>query len=534
MRILIIGEGQTPIPMFMDPFCEELAFPTIWFGHPRGTPPSNVRLSFDDFVNSEIRRSDRRACRPDHLLFLHKKSQIAQLMRQVNIVLRKSAQTNNITAADVMNQQFIDNAIMRDNAYKFMSSITGSPAYWENQKKKVLAMVRQLGTFTIFLTLSAAETHWGELLSILKRTVDKEIVSIEDAAKLTFEEKARLIRTDPVTCAQYFDHRFKHIRKAWTNVENGPFGNYRVVHYFYRIEFQHRGSPHVHMVLWLQDAPIYDVEKPESEQSVVEFIDTLITTDGSDPEMQNLIKFQFHKCSFTCKRVVKGVEVCRFNAPFYPMDRTRVIEPIPKDAKFTADVARKMRKIKKDVDELLRTDMESIDSFEKFLEKLGCTLDEYITVVRIHTKHRKIYLKRNPKDNRINAYNKKILMMMRSNMDIQYVLDVYSCIGYVVDYINKSSRGLSRLLRQCVEDSRRGNHNLRVQLRSLSQILYNSSETSAQEAAWCRCRLPMACTSVFVEFISSGPVSVNILKYEQNLNIFNAKFYLIFRRDKEC
>ncbi|KAG5666227.1 hypothetical protein PVAND_017802, partial [Polypedilum vanderplanki] len=115
------GEGENPIPMYMDPYCEELAFPTIWFGHPRGVPPKGVRLSFLDHINSEIRRFDRRACRPDHILFLHKKAQIEQLTKQVNIVLRKSAQTNNITAAQVRNKQFIDNAVNNDSAYRFMT-----------------------------------------------------------------------------------------------------------------------------------------------------------------------------------------------------------------------------------------------------------------------------------------------------------------------------------------------------------------------------------------------------------------------------
>jgi hypothetical protein len=238
------GEGQIPIPMFMDPFCEELSFPTIYFGQGRKAQPAGVRLSYEDITKSEIQRFDRRTCRPDHLLFAHKKSQIKQLMGQMNIVFRKNPQTNDITAANVTNKDYVERSITNDNAYKFMASITGSPAYWEQQKKKVMAMVRQYGIFTVFITLTAAETHWRELLVILKRTVDKEHISEDDAGDLSFEEKARLglIRTDPVTCAQYFDHRFKELKKTWHGVKDGPFGNYRVAHYFYRIEFQHRGS----------------------------------------------------------------------------------------------------------------------------------------------------------------------------------------------------------------------------------------------------------------------------------------------------
>lgn len=36
--------------------------------------------------------------------------------------------------------------------------------------------------------------------------------------------------------------------------------------------------------------------------------------------------------------------------------------------------------------------------------------------------------------------------MFRSNVDIQYVLDPYACVAYVLDYINKSDKGLSKAM----------------------------------------------------------------------------------------
>jgi hypothetical protein len=43
-------------------------------------------------------------------------------------------------------------------------NLRSSPSYWKEKTKKVLAMVRQLGKCTFFITLSAAETKWKELL----------------------------------------------------------------------------------------------------------------------------------------------------------------------------------------------------------------------------------------------------------------------------------------------------------------------------------------------------------------------------------
>jgi len=127
----------------MDKYCEELAFPTIFCGQARPSPPDGKKaLSYIDFIKSEIQRYDRRACRPDHILYVYKRCQIQQLSKQSIFILRKGAQNHKITASQVVNQQFIENAINNDSAYRFMVAITGSPAYFEAQKKKVMAMVR--------------------------------------------------------------------------------------------------------------------------------------------------------------------------------------------------------------------------------------------------------------------------------------------------------------------------------------------------------------------------------------------------------
>ncbi|KAG5666226.1 putative ATP-dependent DNA helicase PIF1, partial [Polypedilum vanderplanki] len=512
------GEGENPIPMYMDPYCEELAFPTIWFGHPRGVPPKDIRLSFLDHINSEIRRFDRRACRPDHILFLHKKAQIEQLTKQVNIVLRKSAQTNNITAAQVRNKQFIDNAVNNDSAYRFMSAITGSPAYFEAQKKKIMATVRQTGGFTFFITMSAAETHWPELLVILKKTVDKEDITEEQAMELTFEEKARLISNDPSTCALYYNYRLRENWKLW-EAEDGPFLQYKIGGKTCRIEFQHRGSPHAHQFILLVDAPKFDSDDPESYGRVIEFIDKMITTDTDDPEVADIIYSQRHRCTHTCRKGKKGKETCRFNAPFLPMPRTMILEPIPDSMELSKEKQDRLKDINKKLHNILEADSASIQSFDELLQRLECNFDDYLLAARSKLKSRKVFIKREPKNSRINPYNKKILITMRSNMDIQFILDIYSCISYVVDYVNKSDKGLSRLLRKCVEEYKNGNASIKSKLSAMSKIMYNSSETSAQEASWIRSRLPMCMSTDVVEFISSGPKATRQLMLKSNAEL---------------
>lgn len=425
--------------------------------------------------------------------------------------MRKSAQTNNITVTQVTNQEFINEAVRKDNAYKFMASVVGSPAYWENQKKNALAMIRQLGKPDLFITLTAAETKWPELLRTLTKVIDKVDISLEEASEMTFDNKSRLIRSDPITCARVFDQRFKALKKTWMKCTDGPFGEYKIKNMFHRIEFQHRGSPHVHMLVWLENAPKYDPEKVD-DKDLVKFIDFIMTTSTDIEKVKDQVGKQHHKCTHTC---LKGDrQICRFNAPFRPMDKTRILMPLEKEVKdqMSKEKKKKIRDYNYRLALELNQNAKEIGSFEGLLDRMDSSqepyekkLEFYLETIQATIGHPKIFLKRTPKDCRVNGYNIKILETMRSNMDIQFVLDAYACVGYIVDYINKSDRGLSRLLRQCVEDCKKGNKTIKEQMKGLSSIVYNSKEVCAQEAAWCRLRLPMCVTSVKVEFVASGP-----------------------------
>lgn len=500
----LLGEGESPLSLLLDVHCEELAFPTIWFGHKR-TVASHVKLSYEEQVLSEIKRSDRRAARPDYLLLMHKKSQLKQIHSNINIALKKVTQNSSINAGQALSDGFIDGIIKNNQAFKFLTNITGSPAYWEEIKKDVFAMIRQHGVFTFFITLSAAESHWPELLKILKKTIDNE--DDADVSNLTFMEISRLIRSDPVTCAHYFQHRIKQIFKTWTNSFEGPFGTQVIKNMFYRIEFQHRGSPHVHLILWLEDSPSFSSDEPLGFHVIESFVDQFITTNSSDSEIQDFIKLQYHKCTITCKKTLRGKVSCRFGAPFLPMDRTRVLLPL-KENEITPEEMDNCQALLLKVKNLLNGDLNAIGTFSTMLELLECDLNEYLMAVRYQLQSNKVMLQREPKDARINGFNKKILSLMRSNMDVQFVLDAYACCSYVVDYINKPSRGISRLLRACVEEHESGNLSIREKLKLVANKFYNCTEISAQEAAWCRLKLPMSHSNFAVEFINTGPAKV--------------------------
>ena len=52
--------------------------------------------------------------------------------------------------------------LSNENAFHFMSSVKGKPAYWKQFLHEVLPMVKQLGVPTNFLTLACAHLRWDE------------------------------------------------------------------------------------------------------------------------------------------------------------------------------------------------------------------------------------------------------------------------------------------------------------------------------------------------------------------------------------
>ena len=105
--------------------------------------------------------------------------------------------------------------------------------------------------------------------------------------------------------------------------ENAPLG--KLKDWFYRVEYQQRGSPHIHMLIWLENAPIFGIDEDED---VVHFIDQIITCSKphNDTELVDLVNRQTHRHSHTCRK--NSTKVCRFNYPQAPMRSTKILNPL--------------------------------------------------------------------------------------------------------------------------------------------------------------------------------------------------------------
>ncbi|XP_063951720.1 uncharacterized protein LOC135153231 [Lytechinus pictus] len=511
------SEGNIPISSLQADI-EELSFPTIFCGERR---PSNkdreIPLKYSDICKLELRHSDRRAAKSvTNIFFKCKKLQMKQIKDKIWLSLRRvKTSGKSYTAGDVKQQDVVDSMVKLDEGYRIFRTLRGSPPYWETAKKDLFAMIRQLGLPTWFISLSSAESHWTDLLISLGKLVDNKQYSAEDVSSFTWETKNRLIRSDPVTVTRYFDHRVKKFYQNFLQGSCEPLG--KISEHFYRIEFQHRGSAHLHSLLWVNGAPKFEID---SNSDIENYIDNFIETDGQSLGVnENLKKLQCHRHTHTCRK--KG-KVCRFNFPLPPMESTKILQPLPVEME---DKEKQLHKQKwKEIQiELNKPEIQQL-TLQLFLDHFGISPDDYELAIRSSISASKVFLKREPCNVRVNAYNPAVLQAWQANTDIQFITNAYACAMYVVNYVSKGQRGMSELLRRTCDEARKGSTDIKDQVRLIGNKFLKHVEISAPEAIYLSLQMPLKHSSCGHAFVNTSPPDQRpfILKPSEQLDALPA------------
>lgn len=88
---------------------------------------------------------------------------------------------------------------------------------------------------------------------------------------------------------------------------------------------------------------------------------------------------------------------------------------------------------------------------------------------------------------------------------VRTTVHVYACAVYIVNYISKDQKGISALLREACAEARKGNNNIRQQVRDIGSTLVNNVEISTQEAVYSILQLPLTKPSRQIVFINTSP-----------------------------
>ena len=170
------------------------------------------------------------------------------------------------------------------------------PDYLDQLKKDIFAMIRQIGPPTLFLTLSAVETSWNPIMKCLHKMHYNKLDELrinKDYDAMESSDKIALLRLDPSTYARYYNNRRQAFQKLLLK-DTSILG--KVEDYVFVTEFQSRGSPHEHAMIWIENAPIYN---NNNEEEMIDFVNKCISCNRDDlqPEWRDI---QTHKHRKSC------------------------------------------------------------------------------------------------------------------------------------------------------------------------------------------------------------------------------------------
>ena len=358
-------------------------------------------------------------------------------------------------------------------------------------------MVRQLGCPTFFMTLSSADLRWNELVSIIS-DISKLQLSEEDIAKKSYQDRCNLLNSNPVLVARHFQYRVEFFFKEI--VIDGPIG--KTKYFAIRIEFQVRGSPHIHCFLWIWKAPILS---QDTVDDYVAFVDKIVHASlpnkNENPDLHELVKlYQLHRHSKTCHKYKN--EVCRFHFGKFFSKQTIVAKPLPSNVpeSIKHSVLVKRKEILSKVKDYINTNLNpaklnvydsskdtfvNLKSISEVLEELGINQVEYESALKISDDQGfQLHLKRPTDSCFVNNYFDIGLLAWKANIDIQPVFNYYKAITYMCSYLSKEEDECSQAMKEAFKETLESGASYYEQMKSVAHAYPSKRECSLQEAVY--------------------------------------------------
>ena len=356
---------------YLDVMCFPTLFPTGSFGahHDR-----SVSISQSEYAKSRLLNKDSRFRKDaQYVFYLYWQKELRDLNSGIYNLLRNAGNTE-MRVSELLRQVESSDQKLEVNLSTVLQSIRGTKQFWNLKRGNLNCMCREYGPPTLFMTFSCAEYDSEDIERYLRKVND--VSPGYSHNKLCVE--------DPISVSRKFSQQFH----AWQVLGE-------ITHYFWKKEYQARGAPHYHMVVWIDGAPVVGVDDPET---VTKFIDERIMCklpcEKENPTLYRLItKYNSHVCNNYCRRArkVNGKFIiqCRFLFPRPVSNVTRLFN----------------------VDECLKS--------RKTLYDLARTSEE----------------------TRINSYNPLLMLLWKANMDIQYIAESSGALcNYISGYITKAEK----------------------------------------------------------------------------------------------
>ena len=454
--------GESPVNEFTKEGYMSCAFPTLL---PTGAgdylAPRERSVTICNYFKHLMRYDDGRFARHPRFRYFAMNTEMRwRALQTGRVYIKQHPEDARLSVDDLRDMVGHEGDQFSKRVLHFASSLRGTRQYWFKQRSRLISMVDTLGLPTIFFTHSAADCQWPELARLVcPQNPDSN------------SSRTSAVSENPALADWFFYERISKFVDAYY------VGILGAKDYWYRFEWQHRGSPHVHGLAWLKDAP--DVEQLLSTEEdvmtaveeITSYVDGLVSTmnpaiapDGSDADSAAPVpKTNPHVCNKSYAEI-DDVQ----------MDLVDLIATCQRHTRCSAAYCLKTKKGKQ----------ECRFGFPKPLQQVT-------TIVTEEDGEPAVITARN--DCLLNAYNPVQLSAWRANVDMTYVLSRQKVIKYVAKYATKSEPR-SKALREVYNTIMRGMKEDGSSLQVVQKLLVGTvgeRDFSAQETCHLLLQLPM-------------------------------------------
>ena len=148
-------------------------------------------MGFANYVKHRILSHDPKyRTNSAYVFFLLIVKELVNIKQCKQTYLRQATKLPHLTKDTIKNLKPED--LSRYNrSYQVFKTMRGTSMYYEEAKKNVMAILRQKGSPSLFVTLSCAEYSWDGLLKEIMETVYNKQFTLEEVQQLTPQEKKK-------------------------------------------------------------------------------------------------------------------------------------------------------------------------------------------------------------------------------------------------------------------------------------------------------------------------------------------------------
>ena len=203
--------------------------------------------SIEHYIKYAYQRRDSKWCYPfmedkRFIMYVQNVYERHRIISQANAYITNNIGDANYTIADLQNHEAVET--IRGRMHKYGANVLGSPAHLYRERKKLEELNKQLGTATIWMTLSFADQHWEDLYRLFgDPPYNLDADGIRQWKRDCVINNAHLLDS-------FFVKRVESFVKHFFS-EDGLDAFW----IWYRYEWQSRGAIHAHLLAKLKSDP---------------------------------------------------------------------------------------------------------------------------------------------------------------------------------------------------------------------------------------------------------------------------------------